>query len=157
MSYIYFNISYCIFQYILSSAKESIPRGFRKEYIPCWSNDTENLKRAFEDTGDPQIAQQMINSLDSARTKRWRETSEGIDFIHSSRKGWNLLRRLGAAAPPPLKTLSIHPNTIADRLEKVSKIKQEDKEFSREIKKAVTTTSRSMPSVSGGMISPWMT
>lgn len=79
--------SYKKFTNILhNSAKKSIPRGFCKEYIPCWLQDTEELKRKFEDTVDPQIAHQIMHSLDSAMTKRWKETTEGLNLAHSSRK-----------------------------------------------------------------------
>ncbi|KAG5882618.1 hypothetical protein JTB14_013307 [Gonioctena quinquepunctata] len=106
--------------------KKSIPRGFQ-------------IRRNYEATGDHQLPYQIMSSLDSARLQRWRETT------HSSRKGWNLLRRLGSAVPPPDKKLSINPNDIADRLQNISKISTPDKAFAREINKAVSANLRSLP------------
>lgn len=78
-------------------------------------------KDRFKEIGAARIGDQIIQCLESVRTPKWKKTAEER----------NLLRWLGAAAPPPEKTLNI--NEIADRLEEISENVHEDKAFVREI------------------------
>ncbi|KAG5873381.1 hypothetical protein JTB14_026450 [Gonioctena quinquepunctata] len=41
---------------VLAIAKKHIPRGFRKEYIPCWTEESQQLYDEFVESGDPEIA-----------------------------------------------------------------------------------------------------
>lgn len=105
---------------ILSTAKKSIPRGYRKEYIPGWSNDIEKLFNDFENSGDPEIADELLNALTAARKEKWEEKTKNIDFTHSSRKSWKVLRKLGAASNPVQLKSNMKPDTIATRIVKIS-------------------------------------
>jgi hypothetical protein len=75
---------------ILSTAKFYIPRGFRKENIPGWSRECEDLADTANDTS----ADLLLNSLDQSRRKKWVNTVENLNFTHSSRNAWALLRKL---------------------------------------------------------------
>ena len=65
----------------------------------------------LEETGDTEVADHLIESLDAARCRRWEETTEQMNFTKSSRKSWSLIRRLGAAQNPPRTS---HPPVKAD-------------------------------------------
>jgi hypothetical protein len=80
------------------------------------------LLRQYEESGDPDIADHLIESLDAARKTRWEESTTKLDLRRSSRKSWALIRRLGAAQRPPKKN---HPpvtaNAVAAHLVQVAK------------------------------------
>ena len=64
----------------------------------------------------------LLESLDAARKRRWEESTAGIDFTHSSRKAWSLIRRLGAAQQPPTFGRScVTANQVASHLIKTGK------------------------------------
>jgi hypothetical protein len=107
---------------IMKAAKHSIPRGFRPTYIPCLDEECQDLLRQYDESGDPDVTDHLIESLDAARQHRWEETTNQMDFTRSSRKSWALIRRLGAAQNPPKKN---HPlvraNAVAAHLIRVAK------------------------------------
>lgn len=106
---------------VTSVAKKHIPRGFRKEYIPGWSATSETLYREFLESGDHEIADDLLHNLDEARLNKWQQTTEGMDFKRSSRKAWSLLRKLGNCGPAVKKKSPIHPNQVAEHIVKTSK------------------------------------
>lgn len=59
-----------------------MPEGFKKEYVPGWSNPYK------------QFADNLLHILDAAKRSKYMENVEFIDFTKSSRKAWSLLRRL---------------------------------------------------------------
>ena len=48
----------------------SIPRGFRPRYIPCLDEECQVLLDQLEETGDTEVADHLIESLDAARCRR---------------------------------------------------------------------------------------
>lgn len=65
----------------------------------------------------------MIDLIDlkNARRLKWEEETKNLDFTHSSRKGWNLLRKLDTANKiKPFKN-SMNSNLIASHILKTSK------------------------------------
>lgn len=120
---------------IHKAAHASIPRGFRRAYIPCLTEECSALLRQFEQSKDPDVADHLIESLDAARQLRWEETTSKMSFTRSSRKSWALIRKLGAAQQPPKPS---HPpvraNSVAAHLVQVAKAPH-DKDFDRSIKK----------------------
>ena len=53
------------------AACHSIPRGFRPTYTPCFDEKCQDLLKQYtEESGDPDIADQTIESLDAARRHR---------------------------------------------------------------------------------------
>lgn len=63
-----------------AAAKRCIPRGFRKEYIPGWNDNIEQLYREFEESGDPKILEELLDALNAARREKWAKTTANIDF-----------------------------------------------------------------------------
>ena len=109
---------------ILISAKTNIPRGFRPSYIPCMDNGYQQLLEQYSNSGDPAIADHLVECLDNARRARWEEMTSSLDFTHSSRKGRNsnIIRKLSSGQQLPSSTRpSVKPNTVASHLVKVDK------------------------------------
>ena len=92
------------------AARHSIPRGFRPTYTPCVDEECQDLLKQYEESGDPDIADHLIESLDAARRDRWEELTSKMNFTHSSQKSLALICRLGAAQQPPKST---HPSVSA--------------------------------------------
>lgn len=51
----------------------------------------------FCESGDPEIVDELLRSLDAARREKWMKTAEELNFKYSSRRSWSLLRKLGAS------------------------------------------------------------
>lgn len=117
---------------IITTGKQCITRGYRKEYIPCWSEESDRLYNEFLETEDPETAKELIQSLDEARKQKWIHTVENIDMKRSSRKGWSLLRKLGGAPKLFRKKPEISANRIAPKLVQTSKAPA-DKNFTSRI------------------------
>ena len=74
----------------MTAAKSAIPRGYCKEYIPGWSEESEKLYEEFCEDGH-EIADELLHSIVAARREKWTETVENLDFKKSSRQAWSLL------------------------------------------------------------------
>ena len=114
--------------------KKSIPRGYRKEFIPCWNEKSDRLYAELQHTESQETAKKLLKSLDEARKARWCQAMESMDFTKSSRKPWALMRRLGEATTRVQQRTKINPNRIAERIKMSSKTPS-DKTFTREINK----------------------
>lgn len=115
---------------VINTAKKCISRGYRKEYVPCWEEDADRLYAEFQETEDPEIAKELLQSLDHARKQRWIETVENIDLSRSSRKGWATIRKLGGASKLSRTKSKMNADQVARRLVQSSKAPS-DKRFSR--------------------------
>nr|CAI5847833.1 unnamed protein product [Callosobruchus analis] len=125
-------------------ARKHIPRGFRDEYIPGWTDESQHLYDEFEKSGDPEIADSLLRTLDTTRMNKWASTVEHLDFTHSSRKAWSLLRRLGGTnRNKNLNKPTIHPNKIANRIVEVSRAPS-DKAHTKSVKKSLISSFRKM-------------
>lgn len=122
---------------VVAVGKKHIPRGYRKEYIPGWTEESDRLYREFTESGDTELADELIESLNNGRSQKWRETVEGMDFKHSSRKAWSLLRKLGGSTTvtKPKETISL--NKIAEHIVHTSRAPSV-KEHSRRVKREYT-------------------
>lgn len=106
---------------IKKAASKHIPRGFRKEYIPTWDENCSKLFEEFHETANEETANELLKSLNLNRGKRWKELTADLNFTHSSRKAWTLLRKLGTAPSINRHSSHITPNAVASRLLKLSK------------------------------------
>ena len=61
------------------AAHHSIPRGFRPTYTPCLDEECQDLLKQYEESGDPDIADHLIESLDAARQHRWEELTSKMN------------------------------------------------------------------------------
>lgn len=55
---------------MINTGKKSIPRGYRKDYIPCWNEESERLHEELQENESPDLAKELLQSLDEARRKR---------------------------------------------------------------------------------------
>lgn len=140
--------NYCRFVgAVLAAAKKHIPRGFRKEYIPGWSEQCEHLYEEYSQSGDSDIADDLLHELDAARRLRWSETVQSLDFKHSSRRAWKLLRRLGGASEQPGLKPNVTANTIANHIVETSRSTC-DKQHTSAIKRELTSLKAQCPNES---------
>lgn len=134
--------NYCRFvKAVLAAAKRHIPRGVRKEYIPGWNDTCEKLYKDFQENGEIDVADELINNLSEARRKKWTDTVETMDFKHSSRKAWSLLTKLGRAPHIPQPKPDVSPDQVVKRIAGLSKVKPK-KEFKRVLKKELSYMKR---------------
>ena len=119
-----------------SCAKKYIPRGFRKTYTPGWSKECEELYHEYQRTGDHDTGENLLHALNKNRKEKWQETVSNLDFTHSSRKAWTLIRKLGCDPTIETKHPTVNPNTIATRLLQASKITEKD-EWTRSVRKTL--------------------
>jgi hypothetical protein len=87
--------SYERFSNAIKAAKRHIPRGFREKYIPGWEQNCENLYQEYNANHDSTTANRLLEELNKQKKRKWEQTVESTSFVHSSRKAWNLLRKLG--------------------------------------------------------------
>jgi len=100
----------------------SIARGFCLTYTPCLDEECQDLLKQYEESSDPDIADHLIESLDAARQHHWEELTSKVNFRHSSRKSWALIRWLSAVHQPPESTHpSVSANVVAVHLMQVAK------------------------------------
>jgi len=86
--------------------------------------ECQGLLKQYEESGDPDIADHLC----------WEELTSKMNFTHSSRKSWALIRRLGAAQQPPKSTHpSVSANAVAAHLIQVAKALH-DKKFERQVR-----------------------
>ena len=69
---------------LTNAALQSVPRGYQKNYIPCWDEEYQQLYEhqiaATSSEGSEATANILIKRLDEKRQERWIETVESIDF-----------------------------------------------------------------------------
>ncbi len=128
---------------IVNAAKNTIPRGCRKQYIPCWSEETTDIYNQFLDANTPteskKYATQLIENLNQERQRRWESTVNDIDFTHSSRRAWKTVHQL--TADPCLKKkkeTKVCANAIAAKLLENGRCSNTDKKSTRDTKRSVT-------------------
>ncbi|XP_039295405.1 uncharacterized protein LOC120353926 [Nilaparvata lugens] len=129
---------------VIATAKRKVPRGYRKEYIPGWSSECKQLYETYLETENPNVATELLHTLDSERREKWMKTTESLDFKKSSRKAWSLLRKLGGGSAVIHKTPMVTPNKIASRMVTLSRAPR-DPQHTKEIKKSFTTMRKNAP------------
>ena len=84
--------------------------------------ECQDLLKQYDESGDPDITDHLIESLDAARRHSWEELTSQINFTHSSWKSWAPIHRLDAAQQPPKSTHpSVSANVVAAHLSHVAK------------------------------------
>lgn len=125
--------SYC--KMLLAAAKNNIPRGVRKAYVPCWDKECEILLRAHTESltseDRDKAADNLFRSLTEKRRQRWTETVESINFTHSSRRGWQILNKLTGRSTTPAQC-PVTANSIASLLLSNGRSPNADKDFARQ-------------------------
>jgi len=78
-------------------------------------------------TGCDVTADRLMRLLDEERRVRWQSAMEEMDFTHSSRKSWDLLRKLGSAQPV-VSSSKVTAKAILNNLFRTSNIKPSKQE-----------------------------
>lgn len=107
---------------VINSAKKTIPRGFRKEYIPSWNQECETLYTSFKQSSNSNDAKKTLEAIDKQHLFIWIKMAEDTDFNHSSSRAWRLLRRLGSDGSSKSNLPKINPNLIANRIIEMSRL-----------------------------------
>ena len=113
---------------LLKAASKTIPRGYRRRYIPSWDEECNQCHDAFLASTNSEAsaaATILMNRLDAKRRQRWEETVQGIDFTHSSRMAWKTFNRLTGLSSHP-KRCPVTANSIAHQLMDNRKCKVSD-------------------------------
>src|SRR5436190_200869 len=112
-------------------ATQCIPRGFREEFVPGWNQECEDLFADFNANGNQETANLLLNKLDEARKDKWVQAVENMNFTHSSRKAWSLLRKIssGTTSSKPSPTEQPSPESIAKRLVKLTKFPRQKEDI----------------------------
>ena len=105
---------------LINAAKQSVPRGYQRNYIPCWDEECQQLYEhhtvATSSEGSEATAYILIKRLDEKRQERWIETVGSIDFTHSSRKAWHTINHLTGKTESKPDKCSVSANAIATQL-----------------------------------------
>ena len=133
------DLAYSEFTTLLkAAAKDSIPCGYRKSYIPNWDTECEKRYKAYlqsEGTSELQKnAAALFDYLDSKRHERWIDTITSIDFTHSSRKAWRTLNKITGRETTP-KKCPVPPNQFAKQLQDNGRYPNANRKFAKAILK----------------------
>ena len=104
-------------------AKQHIPRGFRKSYIPCLTDENRELYAQYitsyntdpfsEDT--IALGEELTASIANEKSERWRELISNTDMTHNSKKAWTTIKKLNTEKKPQ-KVAAVTPNEVANQL-----------------------------------------
>ncbi|KAF0699141.1 Uncharacterized protein FWK35_00035076, partial [Aphis craccivora] len=120
------------FGIVKGAAKRCVPRGYRRDYMPCWNPESNQLYTEYQKNSTTELTDMLLTSLAKSRKERWIETMEKLDFKHSSREAWNLLRRLDSNPTRTKSILKIKPDEFANRIIEMTRATM-DKETARKV------------------------
>jgi len=107
---------------LLSAAKQCIPHGRRKNYVPCRDKECKTLYRSIirapVGTASNRVASSLLFRLQQKKQERWEEAANSIDFSHSSRKAWRTINKLTGRSGRSSRVCPVSSNTIASQLVK---------------------------------------
>jgi hypothetical protein len=106
---------------IIGIAKTHMPRGYRKDYVLGWNELSEKLYREYMN-GNIEVVDDLLTSLDESRKEKWNKTMTALDFRHSSREAWSILKKLGGKHHTRRVETSISPNQVANHIVNVSRM-----------------------------------
>ena len=119
---------------IKKAAKKTIPRGYRNNYIPCWDAKCESLHKTFLQS--PQgydsslAATALLAKLDGKR-RSMAEAVWNIDFSHSTRKAWSILKNLTGRSRHSPRHCPVSADAIASQLVRNGRYEAVDRKSSR--------------------------
>ena len=105
-----------------STAKQCIPHGRRKNYVPCWDKECETLHCSFTQapvgTDLDRATLSLLSWLQQKKQERWEEAVNSINFSHSSRKAWRTINKLTGRSGHSLCQCPVLAKSITMRLVK---------------------------------------
>ena len=117
--------NYEIFQKLVwKVAKDHIPRGCRKHYIPCLTD--ENKEKYYDYIAayneDPfsestiTLGEDLTASITKEKAERWRDLISSTDLTHNSKKAWTTIKKLNSEKKPQTRIAAVTPNQVANQL-----------------------------------------
>ena len=105
-------------------AKDNIPRGCRKTYIPSLGDENKELYRDYEQSynEDPfsentiQLGENLLASISEERKNCWRDMITNINLTRNSKKAWKTLKKLNTEQTSTARTAAVTPNSVANQL-----------------------------------------
>lgn len=64
------------------------PEGSENQFIPGWDQSCTKIFKEYQNSESNNEADKLIRALNIRRKQRWYETTENLDFKHSSNKAW---------------------------------------------------------------------
>ena len=102
-------------------AKQCIPRGRRKNYVPCWDKECEILNHSFfrapVGTDFHRAASSLLSRLEH-KQERWEEDVKSTDFSHCSRKACRTINKLTGRSGHSSWASPVSANSMASKLMK---------------------------------------
>ena len=138
---------------MLVSAKKHIPKGFRKLYIPCWSERRKELLEELERTQDQEIAEELLNSLQEGRRERWIEVVEGFDMRHSSRHACATIKKLDPEKSKSKSSAPIEADVVGKEIKQRSQ-HTPDHNFEKYTRKTYQNLFKTLPTANPILDSP---
>lgn len=129
---------------VIKAAKSNIPRGYRKEYVPGWNQESEALYQEYQSSGNHTVGAQLLHSLNKNRREKWETTVKEMNFERSSRKAWRVLNGLTGKQHPKKSYSKVSPDIIANRIVDLTRTKG-DKNHTRLVKRNLTQFKRNAP------------
>ena len=127
---------------LLSAAKQCIPRGCRKKYVPCWYKGCETLFRSFTrapvGTDSDRVASSLLSRFGQKKQERWEEAVNSIDFSHSNRKAWRTINEPSGRSGRFFRLCPVTANSIASQLVKNGAHRTRDRESTRLVNKELS-------------------
>ena len=127
---------------INKTAKKTIPRGYRNNYIPCCDAECESLYKTFLQSpqGDDSslAATVLLAKLNRKRRYRWSRAVRNIDFSHFIRKAWSILNNLTGRSRHSSRHCPVSADAIASKPVRNGKYEAVDCKSSRLVSQEVS-------------------
>ena len=106
-------------------SKKNIPRGFRKAYIPCLNNQSQDLYNQYlhayntdplaEDTIE--LGEALLESMSKEKQECWQELITGsTDMTYNSKKAWKTIGKLNCEKNDNTRIAAVTPDAVAHLL-----------------------------------------
>lgn len=141
-----------LIKHIKTSARKHIPRGCKEYHVPDLTPELEKQLRKYEklyennpfDSATIREGEMLSRAISDVKRNKWRDMIKGADIKHSSRKAWNMIKRLNASQ------LIENGNTGKTDVKRDEYKIQRDRENERE-DLSISITSEELENVIGNM------
>ncbi|GFR81085.1 RNA-directed DNA polymerase from mobile element jockey-like [Elysia marginata] len=123
-------------------ARKNIPRGCRKQYIPCLNEESKQIYDLYiaAYNVDPfseetiQLGEDLTTLLADDRSERWKELITSVDMTHNSKKAWATIKRLNSEKNVQTRVAAVTPNQVANQLLQNGKPANKEKGHKKRLK-----------------------
>ena len=105
-------------------ARKHIPRGCRKDFIPCLSNESKELYEKYTSAynDDPfneetiRLGETLMSTIATEKSERWKQMICTTNLTHNSKKAWATIKKLNTETNPQTRVAAVTPNEVANQL-----------------------------------------